>query len=191
MLRRVAVTSLLTHPTIRALFQRTAIYHWRMASFPSASGSESDKVFQGLATYAEGVTGATTTAEERAEAAAMRSGGSDAVGSGGGGPTSPTDPDLPPVLIDAEGTFKYVLISATPPGGGSVQHLVRGDLRAAYHKDAARPTIRLLETKVITKKNSIVNIPTFAQCLNSSAYRRQSDVKSNCVYCYRAGHIRC
>ena len=123
------------------------------ASMGSASSgkSEVDEMLQGLQTYTEGAAGATTTAEERAEAAKMRSRGNDVVDSSSSdtsGPNTPTDPDLPPVQIDAEGTFKYVLISATAPAGGPVQYLVRGNERAAYHKDAARPILQLLESKV-------------------------------------------
>ena len=91
---------------------------------------------------------ATTTAEERAEAAAMRSNVVDgaaaaraaaAAAEAGGGDAA----EFPAAKIDA-GVFKYVLIEASDPASGSVVHLVRGDLRAAYHKDAARATTEAL-----------------------------------------------
>ena len=163
MLRRAVITTLLTHQTVSTFSVRPRPYKLtQMSTFTSASkgslGSgknDVDEMLQGLQTYTEGAAGATTTAEERDEAAKMRSGGSGVVdcntSSGGGdscGPNTPSDPDLPPVQIDPEGTFKYVLISATAPAGGPVRYLVRGNQRAAYHKDAARPTLQILESKV-------------------------------------------
>lgn len=42
-----------------------------------------------------------------------------------------------------EGTFKYVLIRVE--GQDGPKHLVRGVVGAAYHMDSARPTVELLE----------------------------------------------
>ena len=50
----------------------------------------------------------------------------------------------PAVQIDT-GTFKYVLIEAKDPETGAQRQLVRGALRAPYHKDVARPTVHLLQ----------------------------------------------
>lgn len=66
---------------------------------------------------------ATTNPEERAEAAKMRA------ASG-----SSTADAMPTVDIEM-GVQKYVLIRAGD------RHLVRGAVRAAYHKDAARPCV--------------------------------------------------
>ena len=156
LLRRVAFTALLTPHTLHASSRRSRPASTRMASFPpkcppslgspSGDSSEFDGMFVALAAYT-GDAGATTTAEERAEAAAMRSGGSDPSSSNTEEQKLLRAPDFPPAKID-EGTFKYVLIAASPPGGGAIQHLVRGDLRAEYHKDAAQPTVRMLESMV-------------------------------------------
>eukprot|EP01065_Artemidia_motanka_P030888 TRINITY_DN37045_c0_g1_i1.p1 TRINITY_DN37045_c0_g1~~TRINITY_DN37045_c0_g1_i1.p1 ORF type:complete len:161 (+),score=51.22 TRINITY_DN37045_c0_g1_i1:57-485(+) len=77
---------------------------------------------------------ATTTAEERAAAAAMRS------GDGCGAAELPSGV---PALDIKPGRQKYVLI-ALPSDSGRVSYLVRGDPRASYHKDAAEPTLRQL-----------------------------------------------
>jgi len=76
---------------------------------------------------------ATTTAEERAEAAAMKRGATGSV-------SSAAALDLPSVVLEM-GVQKYVLIRAGD------QHFVRGSLAAAYHKDAARPTVNELRTR--------------------------------------------
>ena len=50
---------------------------------------------------------------------------------------------FPAVAIDI-GTQKYVLIEAEGPNPGQRTYLVRGNIRAEYHKDAARDTVREL-----------------------------------------------
>eukprot|EP00277_Geminigera_cryophila_P019008 CAMPEP_0179446642 /NCGR_PEP_ID=MMETSP0799-20121207/30123_1 /TAXON_ID=46947 /ORGANISM="Geminigera cryophila, Strain CCMP2564" /LENGTH=142 /DNA_ID=CAMNT_0021235959 /DNA_START=232 /DNA_END=660 /DNA_ORIENTATION=- len=80
---------------------------------------------------------ATTTPEERAQAAKMRSGES-----GGGGAGLMLDPTrFPPVEIEM-GTQKYVLIKLLIE---PTQYLVRGNCDAEYHKDAAHATVQRLQ----------------------------------------------
>jgi hypothetical protein len=79
---------------------------------------------------------ATTTAEERAEAAKLRNSGGASLA--GGAIVDPVK--FPPVKIEM-GRQKYVLIQLeTEP----VQYLVRGVCSAEYHKDVASPTVRAL-----------------------------------------------
>lgn len=70
--------------------------------------------------------GPTTNADDKARAAAMRSGRGDSGCAA-----------LPECLIE-EGRQKYVLIRAGD------RHLVRGAVAASYHRDAAEPTIAQL-----------------------------------------------
>ena len=82
--------------------------------------------------------GATTTVEERDEAAAMRRGGGAAANAAGDNTVF--------LAVDIDvGTFKYVLIETTNPTTGTVHYLVRGNIMAEYHKDAARSTVRELD----------------------------------------------
>lgn len=88
----------------------------------------------------------TTNAEDQAIAAAMRRGdGGSSATSADNSSAQPTSIHFPAVKID-EGTFKYVLIEATDPTAIPARKmlLVRGDLRASYHRDAARPTTEAL-----------------------------------------------
>jgi hypothetical protein len=86
---------------------------------------------------------ATTNAEERAEAASMR------VGSVNLEASFLSHDEFPPVEIDV-GTFKYVLIEvAHPTSPGENTYLVRGDVMASYHKDAAKKTTIALGNKGI------------------------------------------
>jgi phosphohistidine phosphatase len=92
-------------------------------------------------------TGATTTPEERAAAAAMRTGDGNAAASAdvnGAAEVGNTAEKFLAAEID-NGTQKYVLIEATDPTTGQSVHLVRGSVAAAYHKDAARNTVRALK----------------------------------------------
>eukprot|EP00038_Savillea_parva_P027111 m.57615 g.57615 ORF g.57615 m.57615 type:complete len:203 (+) comp7776_c0_seq2:379-987(+) len=90
-----------------------------------------------------------TTPEERAAAAAMRSsqGGAHAATEVSKNDDNPHGvnvmKDLPAVDIGV-GRFKYVLIEVAAPDGRK-RHLVRGVPGAAYHMDAARPTVDILE----------------------------------------------
>eukprot|EP00040_Diaphanoeca_grandis_P022247 m.119147 g.119147 ORF g.119147 m.119147 type:complete len:151 (-) comp28720_c1_seq5:2388-2840(-) len=86
---------------------------------------------------AEFNSGATTTEEERVEAAKLRS----ATGTNTGESDSLFDA-LPVVKIDV-GKFKYVLFEVR--SGDQVKHLVRGVLGAEYHMDAARLTAEMLQ----------------------------------------------
>jgi hypothetical protein len=62
----------------------------------------------------------------------------------GFGPTDEADKgDFSSVKIDV-GEFKYVLIAATNPLTAEIQYLVRGNLAARYHKDAAKETAEAL-----------------------------------------------
>ena len=77
-------------------------------------------------------TDCTTTEAERAEAAALRSAG------GGAG----VAPDVAGCVL-GEGTQKYVLVRAGD------RYFVRGDVRADYHKDAARPLVEELRAREV------------------------------------------
>lgn len=83
-----------------------------------------------------------TTPEERAAAAAMRT-SEGARGGDSACEAAAVVDELDAVEIGV-GRFKYVLIEVATTKG-EARHLVRGVPGAAYHMDAARPTISKLE----------------------------------------------
>lgn len=122
------------------------------------------------------VGGPTTTAAERAEAAAMRHGGGAAAEPGASPPAaSPTTfVDTLPSVFVPEGTWKYVLIRAE--GVDGPKHLVRGRRGAAYHMDAASPTVQALEEHGCT-----------FEVLGGGRIRHDTDEKTILIYGHSYG----
>lgn len=87
-----------------------------------------------------------TNANERAEAASMRATPSEMRGDGQGGAAAAAAlGNIPVVKIDPNTVQKYVLVEAR--AGDVFRLLVRGDCRAAYHKDVARPLVQELASR--------------------------------------------
>eukprot|EP00510_Aplanochytrium_minuta_P006053 CAMPEP_0184010172 /NCGR_PEP_ID=MMETSP0954-20121128/3052_1 /TAXON_ID=627963 /ORGANISM="Aplanochytrium sp, Strain PBS07" /LENGTH=166 /DNA_ID=CAMNT_0026289705 /DNA_START=216 /DNA_END=716 /DNA_ORIENTATION=- len=92
---------------------------------------------------------ATTTAEERAQAAAMREGQNKSSSEDQSSKSSEDVKqailsEVPEVEIDADHKQKYVLIEVNATNLEKPVHLVRGRKWASYHKDVAEPTLTKL-----------------------------------------------